>query len=104
MKNRKSSSQVNLAIPDAKNGPMMDVDSIGIRRKKKKSRRNLVFDNRFKVIKKLAKGSFGQCYEAIDMQNNDKPVICKINNETEMNDLEGEILKKLNDKKYKNFP
>ena len=42
---------------------------------------------------KLAKGSFGLCYEAIDLHDNDKPVICKINNEQEMNELEGDVLK-----------
>ena len=82
----------------------MDVDPVCIRRKKKKSKRNKIFDQRFKVIGKLAKGSFGQYYEAIDLLDNDKPVICKINNEQEMNELEGAILQKLNNKGYTNFP
>ena len=52
----------------------------------------------------MAKGSFGACYEAIDTQDNDKPVVCKINNESEMNQMEASILKKLNLKGFTNFP
>ena len=64
----------------------------------------VIFDRRYKVLKKLTKGSFGQVYEAIDMQNNDKPVICKINDVKEMNELEGSVLKLLNQKGFKNYP
>ena len=85
----------------------MDVDPSFVRiqhNKKKRNHRNNIFDQRFKVVKKLAKGSFGLCYEAVDMLHNNAPVICKLNNEQDMNELEGEVLKKLNDKGYKHFP
>jgi hypothetical protein len=42
---------------------------------------------------KLAKGSFGYCFEAIDILDNNKPVICKINEEKEVNEYEGNVLK-----------
>ena len=75
----------------------MDVDSFKVIKKSKKGpQRNNIFDGRFRVVKKLAKGSFGQCYEAVDNMNNDKPVICKLNNEHAMNELEGDVLIKLN--------
>ena len=38
------------------------------------------------------------------MNNNDKAVVCKINNESEMNQMEGNIVRMLNDKGFTNFP
>ena len=70
----------------------------------KKKKKIIIFDRRFKVVRKLAKGSFGQCFEAVDILENFKKVICKINDEQPMNELEGNVLKHLNDKGYKNFP
>ena len=56
------------------------------------------------IFKKLTKGSFGQVYEGVDIQDNKKSIICKINGEEEMNDLECKILIALNKTQYKNFP
>ena len=36
--------------------------------------------------------------------DNDRPVICKINDDKEMNELEGDLVQKLNSKGYTNFP
>ena len=36
--------------------------------------------------------------------NGNKPIICKINDEKEMNRMEGDILKALNKKGFNNFP
>ena len=71
---------------------------------KEKDKKTIIFNGRFKVKAKLAKGSFGQCFEAVDILDNDKSVICKINDEKEMNEIEGNVLIKLNEKGFTNFP
>lgn len=40
----------------------------------------------------INKGSFGLILEAIDLENENKSVICKINKSRKMNEFEGEIL------------
>ena len=52
----------------------------------------------------MTSGSFGKVYEGFDKLNGNKPIICKINDEKEMNRMEGDILKALNKKGFKNFP
>ena len=66
--------------------------------------RHLIHDKWYKIVEKLSKGSFGLCFKAIDLRDNNKSVICKVNEDDEMNKIEGLVLKKLNDKGYKNFP
>ena len=39
---------------------------------KEKDKKVIMFNGRYKVKAKLAKGSFGQCFEAIDILDNDK--------------------------------
>lgn len=59
---------------------------------------------RFKIVQKLTKGSFGQVYAGIDVTNPSVHIVCKINDEVQMNDLETQILKDLNEKQYRDFP
>ena len=62
------------------------------------------FEGRFIIKKQLTSGSFGKVYEGFDKLNGGRDIICKINDEKEMNRTEGEILKALNKKGFKNFP
>ena len=69
------------------------------------SERNEIWiDGRFIVTSKLSKGSFGQVYEGVDTHNGNKSIICKINEDKKMNELESDVLNALNDGKFKNFP
>ena len=62
------------------------------------------FEGRFIIKSKLTSGSFGKVYEGFDNLNGNKPIICKINDEKEMNKMEGQILNALNKKGFLNFP
>ena len=53
---------------------------------------------------RVGKGSFGSVFEAIDYSDSNKSVICKINKYEEMNQLEGNVLKKLNYLGSSRFP
>ena len=52
----------------------------------------------------ISKGSFGKVYEGYDLNDPNKNIICKINNYENMNENERDIIKKLNDANFKNFP
>ena len=65
---------------------------------------HVIFENRYKIIQKLAKGSFGHIYVGVDLNQEHGDIICKINDDKNMNDLEATILSKLNQKGFKNFP
>lgn len=65
--------------------------------------KHILLLDQFKIKHKIAQGSFGQIYIGNDI-NTKKPIICKINKMSNMNELEYDILKKLNDKAYSNFP
>ena len=43
-------------------------------------------------------------YAGIDVTNTSVHIVCKINDEVQMNDLETQILKDLNEKQYRDFP
>ena len=64
----------------------------------------MIFEKRFKIIRKLTKGSFGHVYEGVDIDQNMKKIICKINDDKEMNITEGNVMKLLNQRQYRNFP
>ena len=64
----------------------------------------LIFNERYKIIDLIDKGSFGLVLEAIDLENENKSVICKINKSRKMNEFEGEILKQLNETGSNSFP
>lgn len=61
-----------------------------------REQKNILIDDRFIISKKLAKGSFGAVYAGLDTHNLNEPVVLKLNNEIEMNEIECNILTKLN--------
>ena len=63
-----------------------------------------MLDNRYKIIHKLTKGSFGHIYLATDLKNEYGSVVCKINKDKMMNELEAKVLKLLQEQNYDNFP
>jgi hypothetical protein len=79
-----------------------------VKKHKKKTKklidRNLIYEKRYKLVRHLSTGSFGQCFDAIDLQNGNKSVVVKVNEEREMNQIEGEVLLLLNRKGFMNFP
>ena len=66
--------------------------------------KGFTFDGRYLIQHKLAVGSFGQVYAGKDQKEEHGAVVLKLNGSEQVHKIECEILCKLNEKQYLNFP